>query len=340
MDYIKCLNRCRIHKNDADFINLVLNGYHNPNLLEIENRGNDYPGETVYEINEFGGYVGFFGELKIALLKLYFADRRGFTPYIYWGTDNLYHEEKEVLGTTNAFLYYFEPVSNVSDSSNAGYLIKAKDEHIDNVEKELNSKAYNISEEYYDALVRMLKKYIVYNTTTREYLQKSFSELIGDKKTLAVHFRGTDYRRQYNNHPIFVTAEEELEIAKDIFAKGEYEQIFLATDEIDAVELFKEYFGDRLVYYPDVYRASADGEGDSVAFSDVKRENHHYKLGLEVLRDQYTLSACDGLICGISNITLIARAMRDAYYDNPFEDLKVIDHGLNSNSNSFSKASH
>lgn len=100
-------------------------------------------------------------------------------------------------------------------------------------------------------------------------------------------------------------------MAEKTLTEGGYEQIFLATDENSAVQSFKERFGDRVKTYADTYR-DEDGD-DSIAFSSSDRRMHKYLLGLEVLRDEYTLTQCDGLVCGYSNVTFMARIMRRAW---------------------------
>ncbi len=116
--------------------------------------------------------------------------------------------------------------------------------------------------------------------------------------------------------------------------KSDYEQIFLATDESAVVDRFRETFGDKVKIFEDTFRD--DGSGESIAFSKSDRDNHHYRLGLEVLRDQYTLTHCDGIVCGYSNITFIARVMRRAWFENGWKDYVLINNGLYHNTNRFS----
>nr|MDE7325206.1 hypothetical protein [Lachnospiraceae bacterium] len=116
-----------------------------------------------------------------------------------------------------------------------------------------------------------------------------------------------------------------LEPIKKMIEKYEYEQIFLATDSLEAISLLKKEFGDKISFYQDVQRS--DGN-IGVQYSESSQENYHYLLGLEVLRDVYTLSACDSLIAGLSNVSCAARYIKVA---NGFEyrEVVVIDHGLN-----------
>ncbi|MCR5502499.1 MAG: O-fucosyltransferase family protein [Lachnospiraceae bacterium] len=338
LTYMKpMVSECWKHKDDEEFRKMVSEGFNNPRYLKVERRGDAYFGKTVYEIGAFGNAVGFFAEFLFTLIKLYFAEEKGFVPYVNWQEGFLYLDPE--VKEKNGFRYYFDPVSEVTDASEAANVVRARNIHISEMQNErLHTYGYSVTQEYLEALTKMTKKYIRYNEDTKAYLETGYAELIGDKKTLAVHFRGTDYRRQYNNHPVFITIEKEIEKAREVFDRGGYELLFLATDEEGALSAFEKEFGEKLVYFKDVYRAK-DGD-ESVAYSHSNRTAHHYYLGLEVLRDEYVLTRADGLICGTSNLTLSARIMRKAWYEKDYEDLIVLDEGLNHNAKSFADATH
>ena len=330
-------NRCRIHCNKPDFRRLVLEGYKNPEYLEFHTFGDEYQGQTIYLVDEQGYGMGFFAELGVTLIKLYFADSRGFTPYVYWGERYLYYEPDGVEGQKNAFLFYFEPVSEVHDIRNASHVVYSDITHYEQVKQIYHAVSYDVSEDYINAMARMMKKYIQYKDSVKTYLEQEYDKIFdGGQKILGVHFRGTDFRKQYNNHPVAVRIEQEIEKVKELLEKSGYEQIFLATDENAAVQKFMQAFGDKVKIYEDTFRDN--GGDDSIAFSNCGREHHKYKLGLEVLRDEYTLTRCEGLVCGYSNVTFIARIMRRSWYDHDFQDFVLIDNGINHNDNYFSKS--
>ena len=327
-------NRCRLHSRKPDFRKLILEGYHNPDYLELHHMGDDYEGCIIYDIHETGDGLGFFAELGMTLIKLYFADKRGLKPYIWWGEGYVYYEPEGIDGEKNAFLHYFNPASEVKSVDHASYVLRQEVWHCEQVKKEFRAVSYEVSEEYVNAMAQMLKKYVSYNEKMITYLKKEFEQLLGNKKTLAVHYRGTDFNKGFNNHPIPVRVEQEIEKVKELLQKKDYEQIFLATDENAIVEQFKREFGEMVKVYQDTYRD--DGTGESVAFSCSEREYHHYLLGREVLRDQYTLTRCDGIVCGYSNITFFARIMRKAWYEEEWEDYCLINNGIYHNKDSFS----
>lgn len=338
IDKLKLLNRFRIHRKEPAFYEHVLNAYNSPDYLHFYTFGEEYQGETIYLVDEQGNGVGFFAELGVTLIKLFFADERGFTPYVHWGKNYLYYEQGGIDGEENAFLYYFTPVSHITGINKAKHVIKSEMRHYEQVKALFGAVSYEVSEEYVNAMAQMMKKYIRYNENTKEYLEQQRKEMLGSKKTLGVHYRGTDFRKQYNNHPVAVRIEQSIEETKKLFVNEKYEQIFLATDEEDAVLKFKEVFGDKVKVYHDTYRD--EGGDDSIAFSKSDREHHKYLLGLEVLRDEYTLVCCDGLVCGYSNVTFMARIMRRAWMEKDYQDYVLINNGIYHNSNNFWESGH
>ena len=79
-----------------------------------------------------------------------------------------------------------------------------------------------------------------------------------------------------------------------------------------------------MLYYSDVMRSN---DRKSVAFHASSRVNHKYKLGLEVIRDMYTLSKCDGFVAGISQVAVCARINKLSRKEK-YQDLIIIDKGI------------
>ena len=267
---------------------------------------------------------GFFAEYKRLLNYLYYADFWGFKPYVHFGKEFTYAEERPVNGTSNPFEYFFEPIVKAEDVDKHQYYIESRqvDWELANRLKPVNG--YEMSEEYICAMAKISQKYIKWNKVTNEYLETA-NQLLGNYRTLAVHVRLTDFKKNYWGHPVCVSAEEYLEFVKEAIAKHGFDKIFLATDDTETVELFQKEFKNRLLFYNDVVRSTGNV---SVAFSKEDRENHHYKLALEVIRDMYTLSRCQGLIAGKSNVSICA--IIENRRETPYEYIKIIDKGHNS----------
>lgn len=327
---------CWMNRNRPDFRDLVRNGYNTPDYLRIYSKKQGRRHEIAYIIKETGNGVGFFGEFDFLLDKLYFADERGFTPYVDWGAGHLYYDG-EISGTKNVFEYYFKPVSDICGKDSCAYWIEEKPSHSLKAMELRGGKRRADADVYRETMAGILKKYVCLNEMTRNHVEYECGKLLGTKRTIGIHFRGTDFHKHYNNHPVPVKIEQAIEEASNLMKEEKYDQIFLATDDKDAIHKFKEAFGECLLLYQDVFRES---DGDSIAYSNSERQNHHYLLGLEVLRDAYTLASCDSVVCGDSNISYGVRIMRQAWFERPFDHFILIDNGVYHNDNYFWKSGH
>ena len=86
-------------------------------------------------------------------------------------------------------------------------------------------------------------------------------------------------------------------------------KVFLATDDNNILKAFIEKYQERLIYYKDVERS--DGLRMS-CYGEIQRKQHHYRLGKEIIKDVYTLAACDGLVCSASYVSYMARIVKMA----------------------------
>ena len=183
---------------------------------------------------------------------------------------------------------------------------------------------YAPTDEYFEVISKLMKKYLRFNEDTKVKVCESAKNLLGEGKTLGIHIRGADFKRHYDNHPHIVSIEEYAQSVEETLKENSFDKIFLATDDSDAIEVFSAKFGDKLVYYKDVIRTSGD---ETVMKSEVDRPLHHYNLGIEVIRDSYTLSLCDGLIAGLSNVSIFSRLLKQSE-GNSYGYLKILDKGI------------
>ncbi len=326
IDQLHYLWKCYCKRKDDKFVNNIMNWEENTNLLEINHLGEENEGMIVFLIREQGSNWGFFAEFRAMLGKLYFAENLGMVPYVEWKENFLYYQKEGIRGEENAFLYYFEPVSNIQNVDKSKNLLYAEYKHSHYIEEVFNNKKYITTDRFINEMGKILGKYIKFNEFTRNYLNDECKPLDVKSKILGVHFRGTDFKRGYNDHPIKVNIQQVKEKVTEFINLHNYEKIFLATDDKDAAQNFMEEWGDRLIIFNDTYR----GTDQSVAFSVSDRDDHKYLLGLEVIRDVYALSLCHGLICGYSQVGLAARLFKRSRNE-VFENFYLIDNGINKN---------
>ena len=329
LEQLKFAYYCFGKGNDARFIRRVKELDKENNTVFLESYGNKSSKEPVYFIDMEELNSGFFAEYNKLLTLLYFADQYHLNPVVRFGREYYYAEEHPVNGTDNPFEYYFVQPCGISVEEIMQFrcVLKCRKENSNlAIALNENSGGYMRSEKYLNEMAKISAKYIRLNDIVTEKVQNDIKNLgINLKNTLAVHVRGTDFKRNYNGHPVQVTIAEYLQEAFSVFQKGSYEYIFLASDDSDAVQAFRKKFGDKVVYYQNVVRSSG---ADTVMHSSLPRENHRYHLGLEVLRDMHTLAECGGLIAGLSQVSYAARIQKKSA-GKEYADLVILDKGIN-----------
>lgn len=331
------IGRCINNLHDPNFIRLVKGYYESyydyTSLLAVHN-GGKYPDTMVYYVHLYTsnsgarGISGIGAMLRRSLELLSFSDLLGMVPVIEWGTDSTYYDTGMDSITRNVFEYYFEPVSPIdyreiceckniieAHTGHGHYLM----EHADDCE------SYEVEEKEIEKLGNTYRNYIHLNKRTKEYIETNLKDIFKEGETvLAVHVRGTDFNIGTKNHPKVVTTQEYLEKTKELYAKGKYDKVFLATEDENALKLFRQEFNNNLLYYTDVFRT---GNHISPHNTPDGRPLHYYKLGLEVLRDIYTLANCDSLICGLSQVSFAARYVKSSL-EIEYRELIVINKGI------------
>lgn len=297
-------------------------------MVYLDSYGEKENDGIVYFIDMEPSYSGFFADHNRLLGYLYFADKYGMKPVVQYSSEYCYAENHPVNGTSNPFEYYFEQPARITLDCIKEYktIARSRKENsylVNQLCKDSNG--YMRSEEYLNEMARITAKYIRLNQVTNTKIVSDINNLLGSGKVLAVHVRGTDFKQNFNGHPVIIGTDEYLSQAIQVFREGKYDKVFLATDDEEAVKRFSLEFGKQLVYYQDVIRSN---ENDTVMHSKNDRENHHYLLGLEVLRDMYTLAFCDGLIAGLSQVSYAARIQKKSK-GQEYKNLIILDKGIN-----------
>ncbi len=326
--------RYTLRKFHPSFLNELIVGQDlcfSPNRLNCIELGKKNKGVTVVIIKlskEWIPTAGFFALLHKTLCGLYFADRLGLCPVVFNWDGCAYEEDSKVNDSKIVFEYYFNRVSNITvqDSLNSQNVIIPTELNYDMVLRKYDSEWFNLSNDYIEEIGRIYRKYIHLNEYTKNKINQDIKSLLNNKKTLAIHFRGSDYRLNTDGHPMSLEIEDYFKYIDYALKQYSYEQIFLATDDSNAVLQIKNKYNN-VVCYNDTMRTDGDV---SVAFLKNERENHKFQLGYEVLRDAYTLADCDALIAGYSQVSVCAR-INKASLNKKYEYCKIIDKGINHN---------
>ena len=289
-------------------------------IFKFHEYGTLNDGKALYIINNFNPSSGFFYSWCETCRGLMVAERFGFTPVVDW-SKGAYYDRNGLNGCMNPFEYFFEPVSSVSlnetlKSQNVAYY----DQHT--FGKPFALYDYRSDEEL-ELFARINRKYIRLNSNLRMQLENNIDELLGKKKTLAVHVRGVEWGN-VKGHPIPVSLNLYTDRIDTALQENGFEQIFLATDSDDTVSYFKNRYGNVVVFYNDVIRARSGSKVLAIFDDSIEQENKGFRMGYEVLRDMLTMSCCSGIIAGLSYVSFAAEVFKKSR-DEVFEYKKYIE---------------
>jgi hypothetical protein len=147
--------------------------------------------------------------------------------------------------------------------------------------------------DYIRGVAQVMSKELVYTDALGRAFDEVSSKFRG-RRMLGVHFRSTD-------HPGEILPVNILNYFREIGKRiGQFDNIFLATDDHAILLKFNEHYGDKLISN-DVLRSKtgASLHGD-MAHTD------RYRLGLDALVDCYALSQCQEAILTQSNLSYAA----------------------------------
>ena len=129
------------------------------------------------------------------------------------------------------------------------------------------------------------RKYFPFNKRIQDKLDSIPKEQY--QNSLAVHYRGTDGV----GHTHRVSVEDYIQATDDEFKTGDYDSIFVATDQSDVIDKFKDHFKDVKIFHYDHQRTLSTA-GLHYSINAQPNTPERILAGDEVITDAYTLSIC------------------------------------------------
>lgn len=282
-------------------------GFNNEGLIKIDSKFNKIDRKSKHKINKFSFgnqnenkkfYVikrtpggGFFSNLIYVIINLHFAKEKKYIPVVdMCNFPTNYNQKKNIDNKKNLWDLFFKPVSKYTLKE----VYKSKNVYFSPSKLKFRLEAYKKKKykKIFDEYIKVNKKILI---TVEKFVNKNFK----NKKILGIHFRGTDQLISPNHsHPPTIFEIENL-IEKKVL-KGDFDKIFLLTEDLRYFNTLKKKYGG-LIYSYDYFRAKNIDD-----FSNSKRRNHRNKLGFENLVEAITLSKCNEIVFCETNISLFA----------------------------------
>jgi len=256
--------------------------------------------------HEFAG-VGFAGNIFITLGALGYINSED-RLYVDMETNECCCTEKDEFlhNTNNSWEYYFDQTSLDKDKPYAHLdsLIPAKRLKYNNVDSFMDpNKFLDLKNQFFN------------NFKIKDHIQNEinsfYEEHIKNKTTLGVQIRLTDYAATGRNIP---PLEDYVERINEILKKRpEIEQMFLATDDGKIISKLKELMRLPIIYWPGMFRADeANLHLSPYERFKAKRDLHRYTMGIECMKEIFTLSKCDYLLkAHTSSISIVATLLSE-----------------------------
>lgn len=232
---------------------------------------------------------GFFSNFFAVLINLHWCLKNKKTPVIYWDAQFPYYQPQGYNGSTNAWEYYFLPVSHQSihhgDAINRSYCAPNN--------LYIIWWDYDKMLKYREAFHALIKTYIHVKEPILKKVELFYDHHMKGKKTIGIHIRGTDKH----------TESPPVDISKFIKQAKTYPkeyQFYVATDEHALLNTIKKELKDYTIIHYDAYRSD---DKEPIHYKNIP---HKAVLGEEILIETLLLSRCDLFIHAHSNVALAA----------------------------------
>lgn len=265
--------------------------------------GDENPDKTFYVIGQNDLNCGLWWIVNKVVMHLAYSEENQYIPvidFLHFYTQ--YHNDNE-KGVVNVWEKYFEQPQYYSlDDIMRSKNIVLSDQYPSPSDKYLMGN----TDFYTDSRRRMYFKEVFnrnirFNKQTLEVLESRRKSIIPNNcRVLGILCRGTDYLiKRPKNHPVQPQPEDVIEKAKETLVQYKCDFVFLATEDEDIMQLFKDEFGVKLLYVDQKRINRTRLQECSLVMDEMSRVNQdRYIMGLDYLTATYILSQCDCFIGG------------------------------------------
>lgn len=251
-----------------------------------------------------------------------------YTPYIDWESrpSNLHDFSNEKIN--NEWEYCFDNIEKKEIVFNSNYILSDGEFRGMNVVSgqvppkvaiKPQDKIF-LNKELVIEVNKIIKKYIKVKKNILDNLLVNNPK----EKILAVHCRRSEMHLGHSNIALNYENETYFNKVMKIYNEGGFDKIYLATEEIEIINYFKERIGEVLIFQ-ECYRIQRNGSPFEASWLGEPRHNHFTLHSIEVLTDILNMSNCESLLCGISGVSNNSIYFNGLNYNNVyyFDEINV-----------------
>jgi hypothetical protein len=174
----------------------------------------------------------------------------------------------------------------------------------------------------------LMNKHLIVQPHILHKIDNFVNEYFKNKKVLGLHIRGTDIF--YDNTRPKLSFEYYKHKINLYLERGNFEKIFVCSDQTHTIDKLKKIYGDMLITYPSLTYPREGHQKTMHTPSNIKNEK--YIRGEDILIESILLSQTDFLLRTFSNVTafsiLYNTTLKYCEIDAPFFDVKNYINGL------------
>lgn len=280
--------------------------------------GIENPDKVFYVIGQKERTGGLWWIVNKVVMHLAYADDNGYIPVVdfknFW---TQYHTDGE-LGNVNVWEKFFcQPMGyNLESIAKSKNIIISDKKPAPSLDYLMGNTDFYDNPDRLAYFQKIFKKYIRFCEDSKSYLEDKKTKIIPKgSKVLGVLCRGTDYLlKRPKDHPIQPNPQEVIEHAEQVMREYKCDFVFIATEDADILDMFKERFGDYLLYV-DQNRIRQEEMANANLVVDVtsKSQKDKYIMGLDYLLSTYILSSCSCFIGGRTGGTKGVLLMQEGF---------------------------
>lgn len=287
----------------------LLDIVHKPKPMTYICNGDDYPDITFYVIGRDNPIAGGWSLINTVLMHLAFAKDKGYVPVIDMQNYRNQYTRDDEFGKVNFWeKYFYQPAGySLEDIRNAKNVILCSSS-LCPAPQYNTSDGSNIWED--EIKIKMFRQvfmqYVRYKENTQSFFDEKVGSVFGDKKNvIGVLCRGTDFLvNKPTGHEVQPDPQIVLSDVKKEFNKGKYDAIFLATEDLDILDMFLDEFGDKLMYLKQFRISKKEMKGDKwlsaeLEGRDIDKDSEGFFL--TYFSATYLLTKCSCLFAGRNN---------------------------------------
>lgn len=296
----------RKHRKEIDALKPILDRVRR--ITHIKDRevrrnfGEDNPDKVFYIIRNNNINGGMFSLINTVVENIMRAEELGAFPFVDMMNYPNSYLAQDKLHLDNSWEYYFkQPSFDCLPGVSLNEVYQSRNVYLSNLSPIVPEYHFDwdIGSNSNPELFRNVRRIFCEKIQLRDEIVESFDRrvntMFNDLSVLGVLCRGTDYiNMKPYAHPIQPSIEQVIKKVDEYMTTGNYDHIYLSTEDFGICKKFNDYFGSKLIIYPRTYVST--GNSKEYISEKINSTTSPKQAGFDYLCQIYLLTKCESAI--------------------------------------------